>query len=680
MTVSGYFDVIHGASLYGWACDSANLDAKLMVEAVTDDGRVLGIARADLFRGDLVTAGYGDGRNAYRIELNGNIADLVGVNVSTRPVGGAGIFPGSPRPIILNPNFHYLLTRNARARPILAKLRARLDREAGQGGISIVMPIYNTPQAWLIEALESVRAQWCSKWQLICVDDGSTAPHVASILKQYARADSRIKVFTAPQNVGIARATNIGLRAASHDYVAFMDHDDYLEPHAVWSLIRAAQKSGAELIYSDEVLTSESIFHILDVRARPAFSYDYYLSHPYFVHMLCIKRDLAHRAHGWDEGMAISADVDFVLRIIEAARTVAHVPSVLYRWRTHGASAGHVKQEAVTKATTASIQKHLDRVHANAVASPGVAFNQFHVTWPVPSGRTLIIIPTKNGVNLLRMAIKSIEKTAKRDRYHIVIINHQSDDPKTKRYLTFLAKRHTVMPYSGAFNFSRMNNVAAARYGKDYDFVLFMNNDVEATHCGWLERLMSLAARPDVGAVGPALLFSDRRIQHAGVIIGYSDAAEHVGKFVGFEDETGARTLGANCTLSSVRDFSAVTGACLMMRMEVFRELDGYREEFAVAFNDTDLCLRARAKGYRVLYDGHTSLYHHESATRAHTNDLVHPKDTLLFQQTWQHLMGGHDPFYHPTLSLTVQDHILAEKLVVAQAAPRIVTLRKEPA
>lgn len=406
MAVAGFFDVMRGASLYGWACDPAHPDKKLVVEAVTDQGRVLGRACADMFRGDLAVAGYAQGHCAYKIDISQNVADLIGTNVSVRPVeGGSGVFPGSPRSITLNPNFHYLLSRNARAAPMLTRLRARLDREASDSGISIVMPIFNTPQPWLIEALESVRAQWCSKWQLICVNDGSTMTHVATILKHYATIDSRIKIIMVPENVGIARATNFGLRAASYEYVAFMDHDDYLEPHAVWSLIRAARKSGAELIYSDEVLTSESIFHILDVRARPAFSYDYYLSHPYFVHLLCVRRDVAHRVCGWDEHMKISADVDFVLRIIETAHTIAHVPSVLYRWRTHPESAGHQKQAAVTMATTASIQKHLDRTHSNAVAFPGAAFNQFHVSWPVPNAKTLIIIPTKNGVELLRRAV-----------------------------------------------------------------------------------------------------------------------------------------------------------------------------------------------------------------------------------------------------------------------------------
>jgi glycosyltransferase involved in cell wall biosynthesis len=364
-----------------------------------------------MFRGDLAAAEIAGGYCAYKIEISQNLVSLVGTNVCVRLAEYRTVMlPGSPQVITLNPNYEYLLTRSQRAQPILDKLRARLDREAGEGGISIIMPVYNTPQAWLVEALESVRAQWCSKWELICVNDGSTAPHVAAILSLFAKADDRIRVLTVTDNAGIARATNFGLRAATFDYVAFMDHDDYIEPHAVWSLIRAARNSKADLIYSDEVLTSESIFEIIDVRARPAFSYDYYLSHPYFVHLICVKRDIAYRAQGWDEQMVISADVDFVLRIIEDASTVAHIPSVLYRWRTHGGSAGHNKQQAVTNATMASIQKHLNRLNYNAVASPGTGFNKFHVEWPIPSGKVLIIIPTKNGIKLLKKAIRSIEK------------------------------------------------------------------------------------------------------------------------------------------------------------------------------------------------------------------------------------------------------------------------------
>ena len=676
LPTQGCFDVVYGPSLFGWAFDTDSQGEILVVEAVCADGRVVGTARADVFRGDLLAAGCGvGGRCSFKLDVSCNITDLVGQDVYIRRAGTDEILPGSPKVVTLNPNYHYLFSREERARSMMPRLRARLDRETAGLRISIIMPVFNTKQEWLVEALESVRTQWCSNWELICVDDASTESHVQHVLTAFARADRRIRVLRSRVNLGIAKATNLGLRAARSDYVTFVDHDDFIEPHAVWKLLRAIQTTKADLLYSDEVVTSESIRHILDIRARPAFSHDFYLSHPYFVHMICVKRSLAHSLGGWDETMEISADVDFVLRVIEKSAIVAHVPSVLYRWRTHTSSAGHSKQDQVTRASLAALQRHLDRTQTHALASAGVAFNQFHIRWPTPKGRTLIVIPTKNGLKHLRTCVKSIEKLADSRSYRLVVIDHQSEDPLTRRYLRSLTKRHVVMPYVGSFNFSRMNNAAVEQHGDGCDYVLFMNNDVEAIERGWLDRMTSLAARRDVGIVGPIMLFADRRIQHAGVIIGFSEAAEHVGKFVDYEDETGSRTLGANCTLTSLRDFSAVTAACLMMRRAVFSEVGGFNETFAVAFNDTDLCLRVRERGYRVLYDGNTPFFHYESATRVRTNDLVHPEDTKLFQDTWMHLMNGRDPFYHPHLSLAVQDHILREDKVLGSMPPRVVHL-----
>ncbi len=663
MTIHGFFDRISGSSLYGWAWDDARPTEYVDVEAITLSGRIVGASTSNIFRGDLQDAGYGiKGVCAFKIDIP--LSDLIGEHVVVRVKGEGGHLAGSPKEITLNPNLLRLLNRRAKASHLLPRLTQRLNRYAGKNAISIIMPVYNTPHAWLVEALESVRSQWCGKWELICIDDGSTDGLVRHILNMHAAADPRIRVLRSPQNLGIAHSMNYGLRAAKHDYVAFMDHDDYLEPNAVWRLIRAIQKTNADFLYSDEVLTGDCLTHFLDVRARPSFSYDYYLSHPYFVHLICVRKDLAHSLSGWNETMPVSADVDFVLRAIEKSKKIAHIPDILYRWRTHGDSAGHVKKDAVMSATTIALQRHLNMMRSGATARPGPSFNQFHVDWPIPDGKVLVVVPTKNGLSMLRKCVSTLQRTTSIERYKLVVIDHQSDDPATQRYLKKIADQHIVMPYKGAFNFSRMNNRAVKRFGQDCEFVLFLNNDIEAIEKGWVERLASLAARPDVGAVGPLLLFGDKRIQHAGVIIGYSNAAEHVAKFTPFLNAEGGRTLGANSILTSVRDYSAVTAACLMMRRKVFEEANGFDEKLPVAFQDTDLCLRVRELGYRNLYDGHTVLYHHESATRSHTNDLVHPKDTERFRELWGHLFKGADPYYSPFLSLEVEDHTLRNDLV----------------
>ena len=672
----GFFDRLHGTSAHGWMLNTFDPKTPVVVEAVCE-GKVLAQASAKLFRGDLLDAGLNEGFCAFKIEIGAALLDLLGKEVSVRVAGTDLVLPGSPKIATQNANMlRYLRPLRGMNPALLPRLKRMMNYRAGPSGVSIIMPVYNTPREWLIEALESVRTQWCDRWELICVNDCSTLPHVAQVLQAYAKHDQRIRVFNSPQNLGIARATNLGLRAARAEYVAFMDHDDLLEPDAVYHLMRTAKLSEADFIYSDEATTDEKIVSIADVKARPAFSYDYYLSHPYFVHMLCVRREIAYQIGGWDESMAISADVDFVLRILEHAKIVAHAPRVLYRWRTHGSSTGHAKKETVMAATRGALQRHLDRRGTGATVEDGVWFNQFRVNWPASSGRILIVIPTKNKAALVRTAVESIEKTAAGAEYRLVLVDHESDEPESQAYFAELAERHTVMPYEGPFNYSRMNNVAVAQHGADCEFVLFLNNDIEAITDGWLDRMRSLANRVEVGAVGALLLYPDKRVQHAGVILGFNGSAEATFKFeFAYLDDKGTRNLGYNCSLTSVRDYSAVTAACLMMRRSVFEDLGGFDEKLVVGFNDVDLCLRVREMGLKVLYDGATVLFHYESATRSQTKQVMHPEDTELMLERHAGILRDGDPFYNPNLSDVTQDHILREDVGCRAFAPRVTVM-----
>jgi GT2 family glycosyltransferase len=215
------------------------------------------------------------------------------------------------------------------------------------------------------------------------------------------------------------------------------------------------------------------------------------------------------------------------------------------------------------------------------------------------------------------------------------------------------------MPYRGAFNFARMNNAAVRRHADGAGYLLFLNNDVEAVAPGWLGRLRSLAGREEVGAAAPLLLYGNDRVQHGGVLVGFSGAADHAMKLVDAFAPDGARNPGYNCNLISVRDYSAVTAACMMLRREVFTRFGGFDERFAVGFNDTDLCLRLRGAGLKILYDGHTALYHHESATRIGNNELAHPNDDALLRTRWARYFRDGDPFYSPLLTDGGTDHLL---------------------
>lgn len=672
----GFFDGMQGPIAAGWACDLDAPDTPLIVEIMCE-GRVAAADVARHFRGDVEAAGVPIGKCGFRIDLSGQFRAYLGREISARIRGPEIVLAGSPHKVTENPNLRLFLERSARlTEATLARLKRRLNHRTRDHAVSIIMPVHNTPESWLIEALNSVKRQWCDNWELICINDASTEPHVLNILNSYAASDARIRVLSAPENVGIARATNFGIRSARCDYVTFMDHDDYLEPDAVYHLISAVQETGADLLYSDEVLTHADLGSIMEVRARPAFSYDYYLSHPYFVHMICVRTSIAHRIAGWNEAMNISADIDFVLRVLEVANSVAHVPSVIYRWRTHEKSTGHAKQEEVMAATKGAIRRHLERRGVAAEVGDGPWFNQFRIDWPDDEeGRILIVIPTRNKGALLRTCIESIERTAKGVDYQVVVVDHESKEPETREYLRSIARRHAVMPYKGPFNFPRINNLAVRQYGRDAKYILFLNNDIEAMEAGWLQRMRSLAHRPDVGIVGSLLLYGDKRVQHAGVIIGFNKAADHAMKFVDSYIENGTRrNLGYNCTLSSVRDFSAVTAACMMLRKEVFDAVEGFEESFAIGFNDTDLCLRVRDAGLKVLYDGYTMLLHHESATRSETKQVRHPEDDGRLRKRWARYFTEGDPFYNPNLDHDATDHALREDAACKRPAPARLT------
>ena len=657
--IRGLFDNIDGNQACGWVIDLVRPDAPCTVEALCQ-GRVIGTALATGLRRDVLEAGLPTDRCGFRITFEEPLHTLFDRDISVR-IKGTNIFlNGGPQQAKLNPNIGRYLTPDRGIAPAaIRRLRARANRGLQGLGVSLVMPVYNTRREWLVEALRSVCTQWCDAWELICVDDASTEPHVARVLEWFAQMDSRIRVIRSPANLGIAGATTLGIQGARQSYVALMDHDDVLEPDAVHHLVATARRTGADFLYSDEALTGEDSSVVLDVRARPAFSYDYYLSHPYFVHLVAVRTDIAQRIGGFDTKLAISADVDFILRAIEQSRSVAHIPRVLYRWRTHATSAGHEKQGQVMAATTQVIQRHLDRVSPGARARGAPEFNQFEVEWPDPGGRVLIVIPTKDGIDVLRQCIESIEATTPENEYRLVVIDHESKEPKSKKYLARLAKRHTVMNYSGIFNYALMNNRAVRSQRAGEPFMLFMNNDIEAVEPGWLQRMRSLAARSDVGIVGTTLMYSDKRVQHGGVIVGINGLADHALRFEPVWEGDGKRTLGYNASLTSVRDFSAVTAACMMMRMEVFDEVGGFDEAFIVGFNDTDLCLRVGRAGYKVLYDGRTVLFHHESVTRIAKAQLKHPKDDQKLRDDWGDLLKNGDPYYSPLLELYGRDHRL---------------------
>jgi O-antigen biosynthesis protein len=542
--------------------------------------------------------------------------------------------------------------------------------------ISILMPIFNTPEAWLTTVLNSVLAQTYTRWQLVCVNDASTTPHIREVLDRY-RHDRRILLLHLTENRGVSAATNEALKAAIGEYVCVVDHDDALEPHALHRLAEAILgEQRPDLIYSDEIITSDDLNTVLAVRCRPAFSYDYYLSHPYFVHLVAVKTSLARQLNGWDEKMPTSHDLDFVLRLLEIAKCVTHIPDLLYRWRTHSNSLGHQQKQAATTATLHAIQTHLRRSGRSAEVSPHpTLFNVFDIRFPIdPKAKVAILIPTKNQYALLRACIESLEKTVPKELAEIIVIDHESDEPNAQAYLQQVSKAHRVVSAAGPFNFSAIINVGVRQIRGSYSHYLFLNNDTAAPESGWLESMLGFASRSDVGCVGATLIYPDDTVQHAGVVIGLVGAADHAFRSVKFSKNHFEREPGDNSGLVCPRDYSAVTAACLLIRDEVFDAVGGFDEQLAVGFNDTDLCLRVKAAGYKVIQDAHAVLFHYESQSRG-TADK-HPADTAMFTQRYADLLNQGDPYFSPLLQPDPIMTALIPRLTCPQyVRPRTVVL-----
>jgi GT2 family glycosyltransferase/glycosyltransferase involved in cell wall biosynthesis len=543
----------------------------------------------------------------------------------------------------------YQAEYRGKVRPRLAEKLKELPRRPL---VSILLPTYNTPAEILEETLASVEEQLYPEWELCVADDGSTEPHVAKILKAHAERDKRIKLDLSPENRGVSRASNRALALATGEVTVLLDHDDVLEEQAIFRVAEAAVEDDPDMMYSDEVHVTHDGGAAQRFVYRPAFSLEYLRSHPYIIHLVAFRTALLREIGGFDERMRISQDYDLILRAVEKARRITHIPLILYRWRIHGSSAGHARMHEVTEVSTLALQRHLDRCGVEATAYAGPAFNVYEVRYRlVEEVRVAIIIPTKNHGNVLRQCIDSIRETVKGVRYDIIVVNHDSDDPETIAYLSSLAPPTRVIRYSGAFNFSAINNYAVSKAGAAYTHYLFCNNDIEAIEEGWLERMAELGQQANVGIVGAKLLYPGRRnIQHAGVLVGAYGAAEHYGKFMYARPE-GQLEPGYGCNLIANHELSAVTAACLLMRRDAFEAIGGFDEAMAVGFGDVDLCLRTLQRGYRVVFCANATLVHHESLTRGSSNIDPHPEDTAEFRRRWSSFLAAGDPYYSPGLS-----------------------------
>lgn len=519
--------------------------------------------------------------------------------------------------------------------------------------ISIIFPVWNTNDKWLRSAIDSVMNQVYDNWELCIVDDASTKPHIKKTLKYYQHKDPRIKVKFLDKNLGVAGASNEAISLSTGEYIGILDHDDEILPSALYEVVKLINKNpDADFIYSDEALiTKEGKPYYACY--RPNFSIDYLLSHCYIVHFVAVRSSILRKIGGFRREFTLSQDYDTFLRILSETRQIYHIPKILYKWRQYESSTGHIYKYKVMDLSRKAINDFLEREGIDAEAMDTNYFNFFRVKRKIIGNpKVTIIIPTKDRCDMLRDCIESIEKMTSYANYEVLILDHLSREMETKDYLDHLESslpNYRVLKYAGAFNYSRMNNYAA-RYAFG-EHLLFLNNDVKVKSPEWLEAMLEHSQREEVGCVGAKLLYPDNKIQHVGVVVGWGGRAEHLYKWYDSND------IGYMGHFISIRNYSAITAACMMVKKKLFNSIGGFDENLKVGFGDTDLCLRLQSAGYLNVYTPYATLYHYESATRgkALTGDM-HEDDTRFFKERWQKLIMEGDPFYNPNLPLDEYD------------------------
>jgi O-antigen biosynthesis protein len=511
--------------------------------------------------------------------------------------------------------------------------------------ISVVVPVYNPEQKWLELALDSVMSQIYPHWELCVCDDGSTREHVREVLSRYGRLDERVKVKLLENNTGISEASNAALSLATGEFVGLLDHDDELTPDALFEVVKLLQEHPeADIIYTDEDKIDESGSR-RDPQFKPQWSPDLLLSYNYITHLLVFRMLLLEKVGSFRRGFEGSQDYDLVLRLTEQTTSIHHVPKVLYHWKTGSASvaAGAKNKTYAHERDRRALEETLERRGIKGSVEDGAFQNCFRVSREVEGMPMVsIIIPTRDNLSMLRTCVESIERLTAYRNYEIIIVDNDSTDPETLDYLGSIP--HRVIKFEGTFNHSAINNLAVSRAEGNY--ILFLNNDTEVISSEWLEAMLQHAQRPKVGAVGAKLLFPDGAIQHAGVITG-AGTAFGVGNVAthAYHSYDARSNRGI---LNVTKNYSGVTAACMMMRRTLFEEIGGFDERYLpTIYNDVDLCMRIRDRGYLIVYTPYAELYHHERASRPRGIDLA---VQILMRGRWGKELDE-DPYYNPNFS-----------------------------
>ncbi|MDY2896512.1 MAG: glycosyltransferase [Candidatus Limivivens sp.] len=520
--------------------------------------------------------------------------------------------------------------------------------------ISIVIPLYNTPQEYLRKLLQSITAQSYGKFEL-CLADGSTKKGPAAFVKKFYGNDPRIRLKHLKLNAGISENTNEAIRMATGEFLMFADHDDFLEPDALYEMVRALNENRElDLIYTDEDLCDEKGECFFAPRMKPDFNPDFLRSINYICHLVLVRKSLAEEVGLLRKQCDGAQDYDFLLRCIEKTDRVYHIPKVLYHWRVSETStAGN--QDSKTYAIDAgklALTEHYARLGYEAEVEYTGIFIMYRMRLKLKSQPLVtILIPNKDQVETLANCLSSIYEKTDYPYFEILVVENNSEKEETFAYYEKMKQEHEnfyVVTYQGGFNYSAINNFGV-RHAKG-EYLLFLNNDTEVISPFWIREMLGFCQREDTAAVGAKLFYPDGLVQHCGVVVGIANYAGHVQNFKTRRDN------GYFGRLRAVQDISAVTAACMLVKRSVFEEIGGFDESFEVAFNDVDLCLRIRETGKLIVQDPNVELYHYESKSRGYENTpekLARFKgEVIRFRKRWKAFLEKGDPYYSPNLTL----------------------------
>lgn len=535
-----------------------------------------------------------------------------------------------------------------------------------QPKISILVPTYKTNIKMLHEMIGSVIGQSYSNWEL-CIADGTMEEgELKTVLQEYAQKDERIKVRFLDSNDGISGNTNKALEIATGDFIALLDHDDTLELDALFEVVKVLQDKTVDMLYTDEDKVTEDLKEFRDPNFKPDFSIDLLRSHNYITHFLVIKKSLLDCVGGFNSKYDGAQDYDLVLRCSEKAQKIAHIAKPLYHWRM---SAGSTAENPESKlycyeAGRTALEAHLERcgIEGRVEFAGEKLWGLYHVIYTVKGNPLVsIVIANKDHTKDLNKAITSIQEKSRYRNLEFIVVENNSTEEKTFAYYEEVQQKYDnvkVVYWDREFNYSLINNFGVEHANGEY--ILLLNNDTEMITPTAIEEMLGICSRADVGIVGAKLLYGDKTVQHAGVVIGFGGYAGHVFHGINRYDLGYMMRPRINC------NYSAVTAACLMTKKSVYESVGGLTEEFVVAGNDVDYCLKVREKGLLVVYSAFSEWFHYESKSRGY-EDTPEKKarfdgEVAKFQKRWGHVLEAGDPFYNKNFPVTVAPFALDMK------------------